>query len=730
MATLSVGTGAQFSTIAAAVAASQDGDTIQIQAGTYVNDFAEVAHKVTIEGVGGIVNMVATQQIPNGKAILITDTDITIDHVAFSGATVGDQNGAGIRYQGGNLTLTNDALFNNQDGLLGAADPNGSITIQNSDFYNNGLGGSGYTHNLYVGDIHQLTVNNSYFYGENYGHEIKSRAENNTITNSRIQDGPGGTASYGIDLPNGGNAIITGNTIEKSTSAQNPTMIAYGEEGGVYASSSLLVSSNTFINDQNYSSNKAVWNTTSVNATVSNDRVFGLNSGQILSGAGTVTGISYLSAEPILNTASAIQGSTTASPTPTPTPTPAPTPTPTPTPTPAPTPTPTPTPNPTPVPTPTPTPVANPTTGLVLDISEDAWLGDALYTLSVDGVQIGGTRTASASHSAGATQPILVATTLSAGPHTVTVNFLNDAYGGTTSTDRNLYVDTALLDGQTIPGSTIVLAGQGPRSFSLTAPGATTPTPTPVPTPAPTPTPTPTTTPTTGLVLNISEDAWQGDARYTVQVDGVQIGSILTASASHAAGQTQAVAVNTTLTPGAHTVGVTFLNDAYGGSAATDRNLYVDNATLNGQTISGSTLALLGQGLASFNLTPPATTTSSLPIPAPASAGLVLDISEDAWNGNALYTISIDGQQQGGIRAASAAHAAGQTQAVSLNPVLAAGNHAVALTFLNDAYGGSASTDRNLYLDKATLNGSTIPGSTIAMPGQGTVAFNLLIPLS
>lgn len=188
--------------------------------------------------------------------------------------------------------------------------------------------------------------------------------------------------------------------------------------------------------------------------------------------------------------------------------------------------------------------------------------------------------------------------------------------------------------------------------------------------------------------------------------------------------------MNTTLTPGAHTVGVTFLNDAYGGSAATDRNLYVDNATLNGQTISGSTLALLGQGLASFNLTPPATTTSSLPIPAPASAGLVLDISEDAWNGNALYTISIDGQQQGGIRAASAAHAAGQTQAVSLNPVLAAGNHAVALTFLNDAYGGSASTDRNLYLDKATLNGSTIPGSTIAMPGQGTVAFNLLIPLS
>ena len=62
MATLTVGSGAGFdySTLASAVAASQDGDVIQVQAGTYTNDFAEITTSITIEGVGGMVNLVAT----------------------------------------------------------------------------------------------------------------------------------------------------------------------------------------------------------------------------------------------------------------------------------------------------------------------------------------------------------------------------------------------------------------------------------------------------------------------------------------------------------------------------------------------------------------------------------------------------------------------------------------------------------------------------------------------
>ena len=103
MATLTVGSNQQFSTIAAAVAASKDGDVIAVKAGTYTNDFATVTTKITIEGVGGMVNLVATTAPPNGKAILVTTTDVTLDHLSFSGAAVADGNGAGVRYEGGNL---------------------------------------------------------------------------------------------------------------------------------------------------------------------------------------------------------------------------------------------------------------------------------------------------------------------------------------------------------------------------------------------------------------------------------------------------------------------------------------------------------------------------------------------------------------------------------------------------------------------------------------------------
>ena len=52
MATLTVGSGEQFSTLSAAIGASQDGDVIEVQAGTYLNDFATVNTKITITGVG------------------------------------------------------------------------------------------------------------------------------------------------------------------------------------------------------------------------------------------------------------------------------------------------------------------------------------------------------------------------------------------------------------------------------------------------------------------------------------------------------------------------------------------------------------------------------------------------------------------------------------------------------------------------------------------------------
>jgi hypothetical protein len=109
---------------------------------------------------------------------------------------------------------------------------------------------------------------------------------------------------------------------------------------------------------------------------------------------------------------------------------------------------------------------------LDLKVSEDAWNGDAQFTVSVDGQQIGGILTAQASHAAGAAQDFLVEGIFGPGSHTATVDFINDAYGGTPSTDRNLYVGSATIDGQAISGSTLNLYSSGPQSFSFLGAGS------------------------------------------------------------------------------------------------------------------------------------------------------------------------------------------------------------------------------------------------------------------
>ena len=102
------------------------------------------------------------------------------------------------------------------------------------------------------------------------------------------------------------------------------------------------------------------------------------------------------------------------------------------------------------------------------------------------------------------------------------------------------------------------------------------------------------------VVVGVSEDAWQGDADFTLQVDGQQIGGVQTATALHGAGKSQLFTVLGTFGAGPHTLTATFLNDAYGGSAATDRNLYVDSIAAGGVATSVGA-AMLSDGAESFS---------------------------------------------------------------------------------------------------------------------------------
>ncbi len=96
---------------------------------------------------------------------------------------------------------------------------------------------------------------------------------------------------------------------------------------------------------------------------------------------------------------------------------------------------------------------------LKLGMSEDYWNGDAQFQVSIDGKQLNAADTVTALHANGAVQDFSFTGNWGAGPHDVAVSFLNDAYAGSPSTDRNLYVESLNLDGKSVGGAALYANG-------------------------------------------------------------------------------------------------------------------------------------------------------------------------------------------------------------------------------------------------------------------------------
>ncbi|HNF15561.1 MAG TPA: hypothetical protein PK453_17990, partial [Leptospiraceae bacterium] len=280
--TISVGPKEKHRKIEDALNSARDGDTVLIQAGTYTESFT-VSKKLKLIGKGS-VHITAPKAIPNQKAIIVSRADLTLENIELSGARVPDKNGAGIRQEKGNLTLIGCRVHNNENGILSGAVQDAELTVRKSEFYLNGHG-DGYSHGIYAGKIKKLTVEDSYFHDTKVGHHIKSRAFSTEITGSTLDDGSG-DASYNIDIPNGGNAVIRNNKVIQGEKNQNQTMLSYGAEGNLHSPSSILIEKNFFENHLKKGS-IAVKNSTSVQA-VLKDNVF-KNIAKALDGPGTVT---------------------------------------------------------------------------------------------------------------------------------------------------------------------------------------------------------------------------------------------------------------------------------------------------------------------------------------------------------------------------------------------------------------------------------------------------------
>lgn len=247
---LQVGQQRAIKTLAEVAKRATNGDTIEVDAGEYYRDVAVwTQNDLKLKAINGRVRLVAGGASAESKAIwVIRGGNIQVEGFDFIGAAVGDHNGAGIRFERGNLTIRRCRFFENENGILTGGHAKSTLEIENSEFGYNGFG-DGKSHNLYVGAISRLSVTGSYFHHAKVGHLLKSRAAENRIFYNRLTDETDGTASYELEFPDGGTAYVLGNIIQQSSTTENPNMISYGAEGNRWPANELILVNNTLIDN-------------------------------------------------------------------------------------------------------------------------------------------------------------------------------------------------------------------------------------------------------------------------------------------------------------------------------------------------------------------------------------------------------------------------------------------------------------------------------------------------
>lgn len=227
---------------------------LKLAPGTYLNDFAPtITRPMVIEGTSGAASTIlkATVPLPNSKGILLTIASLTVRGLTLTGAAISNAlggNGAAIRDQigtggspkNGTLTVLNSVFRGNQEGILtGGSGGQEHVVVSGSRFLDNGNPNQAtFQHGLYVNSAASVLVSESTFCGQLIGHNVKVRSAVTRITGASSYEGvlgPGctraGTASRGIDVPNGGVLTMSNDHLFQGPLSQNSAMFAYGEEG-------------------------------------------------------------------------------------------------------------------------------------------------------------------------------------------------------------------------------------------------------------------------------------------------------------------------------------------------------------------------------------------------------------------------------------------------------------------------------------------------------------------
>jgi hypothetical protein len=243
-----VESGRSYASLQAAVDAVGNGRaTIRIAPGTYrqcaVQDEGVIIYEAADPG-----SVTLAGRACEGKAALVLrGAGAEIRGLTFTGISVPDGNGAGIRLEEGNLNVAYARFANSEQGILTGAVEGARIYITRSTFA--GLGtcenSAGCAHSLYIGDIASLTVRESRFERGTGGHYLKARAAEVTIEGNSFDDANGRGTNYMIDLPAGSRGRIADNWFVQGRDKENySALIALGAEDLLHPSAGLRVENN------------------------------------------------------------------------------------------------------------------------------------------------------------------------------------------------------------------------------------------------------------------------------------------------------------------------------------------------------------------------------------------------------------------------------------------------------------------------------------------------------
>ena len=221
-----------------AVETATRGETIEIAAGRYDLTDLKIPRDLNLTGQGK-VTFFSSKPVAKGLLNPLSGASIRVENIIFMGATAPDENGAGIRHEGDNLTIVNCVFQENENGILTTGADSGRIRIRGTSFLRNGFG-DGYSHGIYVVRAVSLEISDSNFSGTKIGHHIKSLAARTRIINTRFDDAAGQT-SYAVDASKGGDVLIVDNVFFQAADADNSTIINYDlSRGGAAAGLTII----------------------------------------------------------------------------------------------------------------------------------------------------------------------------------------------------------------------------------------------------------------------------------------------------------------------------------------------------------------------------------------------------------------------------------------------------------------------------------------------------------